>query len=323
MCVHWGVAESMSALRAIGIAVVIMLAPGTAAAAVTTVQDLQFGPVPVGTVHTIDATNGLYAGMWVGAFDANQAPCATGTGHAEFRTLPLQLNSGGNTLTVGYGPTSARVARQSDPNSYVEFNPNGGGADFPVSWFPVVLTLGGTATVAPAQAPGTYTGAIVPRISYPRMILFWCWLTRQMNGSGTAELSVQPAMTVTALNGPIDLGQFFAGTSRIVAADGSSGTPARFSVQGPPALAWRLTVTTVDLLHASLPDTLPLSFTGGLYGTATPPASAFASGAVVLSAAHGGGPLLVWLGYRVDAGPAAPPGIYTGSLTLTVEGLLN
>jgi hypothetical protein len=323
MRAHWGVAESMSAARAIGFAAVIMLAPGSAAAAVTTLQDLQFGPVPVGTVHTIDATNGLYAGAWVGAFDAGRAPCATGgTGRAQFPTLPLQLTSGANALNVTYGATSARVARQSDPNSFVEFNPNGGVVDFPISWFPVVLTLGGTATVDPAQVPGTYTGAIVPRIAYSRNI-GGCNPFNQMNGTGTASLQVQPAMTVTALNGPIDLGQFFAGTSRIVAADGSSGTPAQFSVQGPPALSWRLTVTTVDLLHASLPDTVPLTFTGGLYGTVLPPVIAFASGDAVPLAAHGGGPLNVWLGYRADAGPASPPGIYTGSLTLTVEGLLN
>lgn len=312
----------MSARCAIGIAVVISLAAGPAAAGVTTVQNLQFGVVPVGTVHTIDATSS-FAGTWIGAFDAAAPPCPSGgTGRAGFPTLPLQLTSGANTLNLSYGAVSARVFRQSDPNSYVEFNPNGGLATFPIAWFPVVLTLGGTATVAAGQALGTYTGAIVPRIAYSRSI-GGCNPFRQMDGTGTATLTVQPAMTVTALNGPISAGQFFPDTSLVVAADGSSGEPARFSVQGPAGLGWRLTVTTADMQHVSLPDTLPLLFTGGLHGTVSPPATAFASGDTVAQAAHGGGPLYVWLGYRIDAGPAAPPGQYTGSLTLTVEGLLN
>lgn len=296
--------------------------PGMAAAGWTTVQPLDFGVVPVDTIHTIDAVNTAYAGMWT--YTPDVAYCANGNTRINFPTLPLTLVSGANSVTVAYGATSGRVWSQADPNSFVEFNPNGGLAEFPSSWFPVVVALGGTATVPPAQPLGTYTGNNVPRARSERQTGPNCnYAGAPVQGAGTMSLVVQPGMTVTAVNGPINLGQIFAGTSRSVPADGSAGEAARYSVQGPPGLDWRLTVSTIDLLHAIQPDTVPLTFEGGLYGTVAPPTTGFSSGGIVPKATHAGGPLNVWLGYRIDPAVGIAEGTYTGSLTLTVEGILN
>lgn len=293
--------------------------PGVATAGWTTVQPLDFGVVPVDTIHTIEPLNAAYAGMWI--FQPDTPYCLTGNARIRFRTLPLTLNSGANSVPVAYGATSARVWSQADPNSFVEFNPNGGQAFFPASWFPVVLALGGTVTVPPAQPLGTYTGNNQPRVRYRRSGN--CRWLGWVSGAGTMSLIVQLGMTVTAVNGPINLGQIFAGTSKVVPADDGGGEAARYSVQGPPGLDWQLTVSTVDLVHGVQPDTVPLTFNGGLYGTVAPPTTGFVSGDIVPKTAHGGGPLHVWLGYRIDPAVGIAEGTYTGSLTLTVEGILN
>jgi hypothetical protein len=308
-----------SARRSLWLAAVFCAAPIDASGQnMVAQQDLLFGAVPQDSVYEIAATS-----PDAGRFRATLHQNACGPAIVRFESVPSLLSNGaGSSVPIGYHGASARVTQETAPNNFIEFNPSTGSAAVPLQWFPVIITIGGVVTTAALQPLGSYSGPIEAEVETGFPAPGGCRTRRIRSQMIAAELEVQVAMVVSAINGPIDLGPLFRGAVITVPSNGSGGfESAQFSATGPDQ-SWRLSVSTTDLQHATLPDTLPLVFTGGLYGTSVPPATPFSSGDIVPASAHGGA-LDVWLGYQVTVPPSAAIGTYQGSITLTVEVILN
>lgn len=306
-------------VRCARLALVALVFPTTAYGAVTVEQNLDLTIVPTGTTRTVLPTDSTAARY---RLTLDGVRCDSGPATITFSALPSQLDDGGAaTLPLTYGAASARIEEEANSGNNATFDPTVG-TTWAYDAFPAIVTLGASTTAGASQTVASYAASPVTlELDYERLIVV-C-VPHNDDDDATMAAEVQPGLDVAATNGPLDLGMLFQGETVVVPADDSgSVSSAQFAASGPSGLNWQLTVTTSDLQHASLADTLTLTFTSGLYGTVSPPASSFSDGAIVSSGTHGGA-LDIWLGYQVVVPANAAEGAYSGSITLTVDALLE
>lgn len=306
--------------RALAAAIVVVLWAAPAHATVTVERNLDLGIIPAGVTRLVSPTH-VDAARFRVTLDG--IPCAGGPANLRFALLPSELDNGlGATLGITFGATSARIEQESNPSNNATFDP-GVGVNWAYSDFPAIVTLGASATAGPFQTIATYVPAsLTLELTYRHILLVLCVLDIDV-GIATLAAEVQAGVDVVATNGPLDLGMLFQGETITVPADDSGlRRSAQFATTGPSGLSWQFSVTTTDLAHVTQPDVLPLMFTNGLYGSTSPPVTSFVDGVVVPAGVHGS-TLEVWLGYEVVVPPGAATGAYQGSITLTVDALLE
>jgi hypothetical protein len=122
-------------------------------------RDLDFGVVLPGVPEVVTPSDPR-AGQWVFKGPAGAAVAIT------FTSLPGFLVNGGQTLAVTFGPASASWNTVNDPSTAQPFDPAvGTAAVFGRPPNRVYVWLGGTATPAPAIAPGTYESTYTVDVS--------------------------------------------------------------------------------------------------------------------------------------------------------------
>ncbi len=300
-----------------------LLFPAQSRANLNAQQDLNFGVLPQGATVTIgpdDSGSGRFEAVVQGP-----RPCPDPV-QLRFTSLPSLLTSaGGDTIEVSFGAGMARVWEEADPSNFEEFDPAGQTATFPVESLPAIVGLGATVTIPPDAPPGLYEA--MATLEYTRFAVPQrpgdC-VQRVREAEIIISVEIEDQLVVTADVNVIDLGMLLHGMVVEAPADGSGETePAAFTVTGPRSLDYLLTVTTADLEHETESDTLPLEFTGGLWGTDPEQGDPFDSGQTIDSASHDGGPLYIRCGYRVTVPEGVTQGSYVGELTLSVEVILN
>jgi hypothetical protein len=286
---------------------------------------LDFGAVPAGANLDVDPEDPRAARVRVSFASAPGGflPCENEPAEFSFYVAEPLLGPDGATLEVSFSPSSGRVWRDGDPGGYVEFFPGSQAAQVPIDLEgQFLVALGGAVT--PSELPmGAYVGSGVLEMTYTRRAGN-CSQTATVDVDIPILLEVQRGLSVEAAIDTIDLGTLFHGMIAHAPADGAGDAlPAPFLVSGPESLAYRLIVTTRNLEHETEADELPLVFTGGLLGLGPAPDQEFASGVVVPASEHGGGPLHVHCGFRVEVPPGVAEGAYQGEVTLIVEVLLH
>lgn len=144
---------------------------------------------------------------------------------------------------------------------------------------------------------------------------------------------VVAAMSVTAVNSPIDLGQLFEGSTGDTDADGSStpfATAAQFTVGGAAGLDWELSVVYADLIGPGA-EVITIAAPAGnqicfndTVGNQAPCTVAGASPLTIPKASHTGDGT-AWVGFSFSVPNPATPGAYSNAnaIELTAEGLLG
>jgi hypothetical protein len=286
---------------------------------------LDFGSVPAGANLEVDPEEPRAARVRVSfaSVPGGFLPCEDEPAEFSFYVAEPLVGPDGATLEVSFSPSSGRIWRDGDPGGYVEFFPGVQAAQFPIDLDgQFLVALGGAVT--PSELPmGEYVGSGVLEMTYTRRAGN-CSQVATVDVDIPILLEVQRGLSVEAALDTIDLGTLFHGMIVHAPADGGGdASPAPFFVSGPESLPYRLIVATRNLEHETEADELPLVFTGGLFGLDPEPEHEFSSGVVVPASEHGGGPLHVHCGFRVEVPPGVAEGAYQGEVTLIVEVLLH
>lgn len=122
-------------------------------------RDLDFGLVTQGSAPTVTVA-AAGSGRWR----------VSGTSRAEVRLaflLPSLLTVDASSMPISFGSTSAGQLGLNLPTFATLFDPAAGAtARLRAGLGVLFVWLGGTVTVAPAQPPGLYTGAVTLVVSY-------------------------------------------------------------------------------------------------------------------------------------------------------------
>jgi Domain of unknown function (DUF4402) len=237
-------------------------------------------------------------------------------------TLPPSLSSGGNTLSITFGPTSAAWNTTNSISGSTTFDPSSGysrlvGGNNPIT---IYVWIGGTISPPNQQAAGNYSGTVTVTASATTILPFNTY-TASMNFPVTA--TVIRGLSMTAV-GSLDFGQMLAGTTPpSLSAQTNPGAP-MFTSAGQ--LNHRITATYSS--SSSLNDGYghTLTFSPSLFGatswTNQAASSHITSGSSVTLTGDAGGTgyYYFWLGGGLGAVPAGQPaGTYTGTFNLTVS----
>lgn len=148
------------------------------------------------------------------------------------------------------------------------------------------------------------------------------------------QAQVVGAMSVTAINSPINLGQLFAGSTGNIAADGTStpfSTAAQFTVNGPNGLNWQLSVAYANLTGPGAEVITIAAPTSGdqicfndTVGNQAPCSVVGTSPLTIPKASHNGDGT-AWVGFSFSVPNPATPGAYSNpnAIQLTAEGLIG